>query len=632
MSTLPLDTDISPSAAKELDNPAPSPPTPSDSLPTLSDLFKEMKVDEIQTTSVGPRVTIDVIPDFRPIIYQLAYHSTKIYTQIAQYNCPYITPASILAYSLHSIYSYGTMCDIWHVRESTSFYGHTVLNEAVFPQYMTLSLHSAVPVFVQRIIQGLVHTIDPRRKNMAYIYSFASFDYQHDFGRVYPIHMFTILHDLIANAAKNATADDIWREWMNTPVLTTPTGALRVGNIIGGAYGAHLVDNYMTRALKQLLSPLTRENRSRRPVFTPFEYGTFTSFNFEDVNPYYYIFGTHLPNISHGMFFLNTMRPIFMDIDKKSLPLGKMFELASGSQLMNHYYSEPTTPTFHNLSIKVTDTSTYKTESAFAETIKFSCTWKCPETRRHVFAQPAAEDMFTPELCLVDFTKTEATSSVTTVTRQRSETPGDILIYLPWSTGKSSAYYPVTTGLVIESAEIDGFQTPQPVTSNSITDENSHFLDSAIPIQQTIGLTDLGATRPLPIRQRASDELRTHRIGHCLYDRATHRLPLYPTIIASAQGTPLLPGFTQDDMFINPDYAPTKVAYQASDRLDKKKKDSLFPLKFYAWSSYRWIDPKYAMTNTHRQHIYSIMNFRTMYGTFPETIKSKLVEDITQLV
>lgn len=80
-------------------------------------LFKQMKVDELILTDVGPTATIDVQPDFRYIIYQLCDHATRIYQQIEQLNNPSITPASLLASFLHSIYTYGALNDIYLIRE-----------------------------------------------------------------------------------------------------------------------------------------------------------------------------------------------------------------------------------------------------------------------------------------------------------------------------------------------------------------------------------------------------------------------------------------------------------------------------------------------------------------------------------
>lgn len=120
--------------------------------PDVDELFKQMKIENNTYTDSGLFQTIDVQPDFRPITYQLVDHCVRIYEHLAQLKIPIITPPSLLAYFLQSIYSYGTTLDIYRVRETTSFFGSAYLQHEVCKQYTNLSHYNVIPPFLKEIL------------------------------------------------------------------------------------------------------------------------------------------------------------------------------------------------------------------------------------------------------------------------------------------------------------------------------------------------------------------------------------------------------------------------------------------------------------------------------------------------
>lgn len=50
------------------------------------------------------------------------------------------------------------------------------------------------------------------------------------------------------------TVNSIWLTWINSPVITHDGTIIRVANLIGAAYGANLLDNYLSEKLKTLIS------------------------------------------------------------------------------------------------------------------------------------------------------------------------------------------------------------------------------------------------------------------------------------------------------------------------------------------------------------------------------------------
>lgn len=314
-----------------------------------NDIAKAMKLDELATTDVGPHVTIDVMPDFRALLIQLVDTSVKVYKQLEQLNQPGLSPATILACSLQSIYAHGAISDVWAIRETTSRYGSEFNNEADYPQYLTLLGYNSIPPYIKQISLGLQFTFDPQRKNVAFIYSFAAFSFRHDYGRVFPIGMFITLHNLMAEYMHNETADQIWKRWINSAVVinTEDHTEFLVGHIIGAAYNEHTTENYLTRKLRTLLNPITVSANEQRKVLKPFDIAAFESEseNNTDINPYCYLLNATQENIAQMMSFTNEMRLVFESQFKSNVNLGSIFGTESGTQIMNHYYTSYSLPT-----------------------------------------------------------------------------------------------------------------------------------------------------------------------------------------------------------------------------------------------------------------------------------------------
>lgn len=588
----------------------------------ISDLFKQMKIDEQLRTDIGPSETIDVIPDFRYIVLQLIDHATKIYQQIAQFSVPDITPASLIAIMLDTLYTYGAVADVWNVRQYTSQYGKDAIDQRLIEQSLTLACYNAVPPFLHDILRGLQHTFDPRRKNLAYIYSFAAFDFPIDFGRCYPTHMFLALHNLIAESTSEDTLQSIWLKWLDYIVIQTATETVKVANIIGAAYGENLVDNFMSTPLKKLLTPMSIIGAVQRKILTPFEFDVpIQPETLENINPYIYLLGNEQTMIPRMMDFRNLLRTHIYQMFDKSIPLFMTFSVESGSQIMNHIYCQPTLPTYHSLSFTYDrkKTPTISTLDTYANKLNYKCTWRCIQESDVTIKVPPVNRII-PALYLGQDSNTKPLDPDSYISYTDESDPAPWIIYLPYSTGKASTYYPVTSGITIESFEIDGFGVPFPTDETSIHDENSHFLNSAIPIKSVINRSHINGIHVHPIRYRAQEHKHQTKVSLSIGDMSKHYLPYFPTDVRSSGSANPLPAFTVEDGITNPSQATTKIAINGSNITDAATTDAIHTLKFYAWSSYRWIDRRAALLPTWKYRTYFLMNMRTIYGTLPETM------------
>lgn len=633
----PVDTAIDPESKKliEEDESADLNTPPQPEIP--NDIAKAMKLEKLAITDVGPHVTIDVMPDFRALLLQLVDHSVKTFKQIEQLRLPGLTPATILASCLQSIYSYGAMADAWMIRETSSRYGRNFIDDVQNEQYLTLIGWNLLPPFLKSIMIGLQYTFDPRRKNVAFIYSFAAFSFRHDFGRVFPIGMFITLHNLMAEHMHEETADQIWRRWINTTVVNNRNDntVVSVGNIIGGGFNGHITDNYLTKKLRTLLNPVMVSAREQQKVLKTFEIEPFNtnSANNNDINPYEYLLSATDENISTMMSFTNEMHLIFQNQFTGSTNLGSQFGTESGTQLMNHYYTSYSLPTFHTSTVSLIDKPVVKTQQNFAAHLKFFPEYKVSSKKIQDVQRAPSSLEITRSLYLhntnQNYHLTFANRFISFSTNKHV-TP-EIIVMSPWNTGVSSLYYPITTGLVIESNEIDGFHVPSPNLDLSIHDENSWFLNSAIPLNLCLKASKLNGDYTIQSRARNTDSTDYTKCNHSIFDMSSHRLPAFPSTVADANTNGLLNSFTPIPDVSNAGYASNTIAYKRSSLLkpnDYIKND--IPHHILAWSSYRWIDPKASRKDQYHANVYQLMNFRTLYGTMPTTIKfnhlSKIVK------
>lgn len=618
MSELKVDTELPPDAAAQLkeDNSADlNKPEPTHE---LNNLFKEMHVDELYRTDSGPSATIDVIPDFRYITIQLVEHSIKIYQQIAQLSVPTVTPASLLAYFLDCIYTYGTVNDAWMIRECTSYYGNKLLDDHQAMQSLFLACHSAVPPFLRDIIRQLEFTFDPRRPNLAYIYSFAAYSFPHDSGRIYPIHMFLALHNIIAEAGPDDTEATLWTRWLSYVVIRTATETITVGHLIGGAYDDNLFENFVTKSFHKLLSPIASTGSKARPVLEPFDFIITEQPAFDLINPYIYLLGNEKLQLNTFMNFRNLLRSQVYELFPDCIPIWQLYGLESGSTIMNHCYTSTSVPTFHALPIKLTSCSQTTTMFNFKEKLKFKCTYACKEAPLEQYTMPAA-NTYTQDLYLVgpdDLVPPDALLS-------SSLDPDDEqwIIYSPWSPGKASTYYPLTSGLIIETNELDGTHVPMPALENSIHDENSHFLESAVPLKAVVTRNDYDGTKPHMIRKRKPEARHETKVSFSKYDMTVHQIPEYTSVVSDLVNP--LPGFTIHTGLTDPKKATTKISFNGNAKDSKHPPHDEFPYKLYTWSSYRWISKQHSSVAQFIDFTYMLTNFRTIYGTFPQTMTSE---------
>lgn len=628
----PVNTDLDPiqnEIRTEDTSPQVNPPEP---VPKVASLFEQMHLTEDITDDPGPHATIDCQPDMRIILYQLIDHSIRIYEQEKGRNIPSITPASLLATFMHQINAFGALADVYFIRGTTSKHAAEFGVSLTKRQLLNVVSWMNTPPFVKHIIEGLYPTFDPERKNLCFIFSNAAFSFYHDLGRFFPLHMFLQLHNIIAERGANATTEEVWYSWLDYTVYCTETQNIKVANIIGGAYNQNIVDNFLTRKIRKLLSITTSDQRQRKAVFQVFRFPSYpqqADLNLTDA--YSLILSADIHMIPAIDIFQKTMTTQFSQIFKNCKPLGAMFETVSGTNIMNHYYDDLQPPTFHTFNVSLKDRSTIKTQTyaQFLQALRYRCTYYCSEKPDTVVKFKTPNTITTDSIALVVTAETQPVdpdikeSPFGQITRR-----SPIFLYSPWSTGPSSMYYALTTGLHIETSEIDSFHVPYPRTDTSLHDENSTFLSSAIPVNATCSTQLYNGLTNLFTRYRSYDSDFEHRTSHSLLDMTQHRLPMYPTTVFTSETDNVFPGFTTVQGITHPNLATNKIAYTGNRQWSDKHCDEVFPIEPYIWSSYRWINPELAQSAPTPQSCFYITDFRTLYGTIPQTYQSYHLYDL----
>lgn len=227
--------------------------------------------------------------------------------------------------------------------------------------------------------------------------------------------------------------------------------------------------------------------------------------------------------------------------------LGELFSLESGVSLLNHYYIEPALPTSHR--IKVQPYKSKGTLEDYARAIKLMLPRSLTFTTNLLYPRTTQE--FVPILYAVNNIPTDTSNPDVAITYDtKSRYQPDILLWSPWSTGISSMYHPITNGIHIETSNIDGMKVPQPNINDSIFNENSHVLNSAMPFTAIKCMRQVYSS--IRIDERGSTEPNTHKVSVSLYDLSIARYPLFKQTVLGTLPTSNLPGFSSID---NPRYS-----------------------------------------------------------------------------
>lgn len=584
----------------------------------------------IDSTS-GPHVTIDVQPDCKILLASLFSEFMPIMDDLTYDKHELISPASVLMYCFYILYSYGAANDTFGLRFTASRHSSVCYSEPISRQALDQSMYLKVPPMLAEYTRTLASVCDPQRQNMAYINTYASFDLYHDLARTLPVNLFCSLHNILASARTHTTIDDILHEWYQCVILrydaaTVPV-SITVANIIGANPNNNIYENTIARMFRQLVTNHLNKPIRQRPVLRAISYTVYTTTHgIHNINPYWYLLG-HSPQQCYELSICIDQISIFLgEKFSKSCQLYQVYEIQSGQAITNHYYVNQQLPTSHTLPttppyVSVLTDGDFASEIGYAQPrtqVPSELKVRLTEHDDPSSGEKLKKIHLTKAAFLYTSDKPHDDKDPDTIYKHDDfeSTHPNILLYSPWSTGVSSLARTITTGLLIESAEIDGFKVPQPNIASTLYSENAYFLSSAVPFTRcnTRYPNNINHMYLYNRSERMRDE---HPVSVSMYDISEQRLPTFPAIINFAIPA-IMPGFQPTNHVRDLRLTSSKFAYNIIPGKPHNYEEEI-PKYIHLWSSYRWIDPSAPNDQSSR---YFLANLRTTYGSNPLLVKA----------
>lgn len=570
-----------------------------------NDLFGKMNIEQNITASDGPTFTYDVFPDLRYILLYLIFFITKEYKNLEQRDDPYLSPASLLAYCLTLVYAHLLTCDRY-IRIKPSPACKEYIDDPDRKRYHQHLLNSWIPPFVADLIEILTPTNDPRRPGIEYIPTAACFTPELDFGRFFPITMFTKFHDILARTTSRAEPHALYSTWFDFEVYDQTPVAQIFGIDPTGTNSIY--EHWLYQAIVSLMNPVTSRYIANRPVFSRIPTLTISN-DTENRNPYTILLGSTDDNLMSLTSWLKTMSTHAKEHLNAKLQLGACYDDLVGTTIMIHTVSEPSLPTWHRYTHKTStkDAPSEQTVSDYQKKLKWLI--------NNEFTAPSTPLTF-PNLV------SDAVKNLLRLTKNKYDPDVDMDKYIifdkkthvtprqrifdPYDYSASKSAFPIVSGLRIESFELDGFEVPLPNMRNSLATDNSQALQGCIPATQ---LSQANIAAPVSVILRSPEDEYEQKSSLSLYDMSRNRIARAPLDIMNPDSTTI---FSEDTIPRDWSLLINKFAW----RFNESTRKPTLPRNFVnGWSSYRHLTSNKAQSKLTRDDILVLMTFRPQFGT-----------------
>jgi hypothetical protein len=604
------------------------------------DLVNQMN-SEINTTTADPiNQRVDIIPDFRYILLYLFYYCTAFYKTLDQSEYPMLSPPSLVCYCLLIIHAHFLVVD-QYCRDSPSRHAEHFMSTEKRCSYLRTLLNLPVPKFVEDLLLILSPTTDPRRPQISFLPTYAGFSYHHDFGRFFPVSVFSTAHNMLATAQASANPALVLQTWMMTPLITQgpfppgPTTVLNVANLLGAIqHNGQLYDSWLYQAFYTLLNPIVVRSLARRAIFDPFE--TFP-IDLSDprhstplhgdlngpidtvtaMNPYIFALSADKDSLDEMIRFCDTMSNLASTHLDCSNRLGARYDTSPGLDILIHGYSSLTLPTWTQRNptdmtppampalLQKRSPTQYATSTHYLVPRPFTAAGphRFPDdaTTIHQSLYFISKLEYDPDSPDIEFQEFDADEHVSPRIR----------VLDPYDTNPSTGYKPCIAGLIIETGDIDGFGIPQPNPAMTLSSENSLLLNSAVPLSRICPATNFEHTS-VPLRALHTADNQSVLLA--LRDMSKNfmcrlaRNGEAPVPIRNLFGTTTVARQPWFDMLSN------VFGYQTGIRARSMGRTADMPNgHITAWSPYRFVADPLPTTELHG--IFMLLNLRTLFGT-----------------
>jgi hypothetical protein len=626
----------------------------------LSQYLAEFKPSSNTKTSDSRRLFIDVQPDMRYVQLFINTFCVSIYTNLDFKNHPDITPASISSYCMIVFHFFFLACDKFYRKPNSPACIHFFQSDSRRDLFHD-ALEMIVPDFLGDYLKYFMPANDPRRPDIMYIPTYASFSWYHDFGRFIPASFMLSAHNIFASVRQNQPAPNIFHHWTKVPlIISTDDGTpyFRNSNIIGCNYTApanqqqpdwtrHFYDNWFFNQIHALINPIIVRTLSQRYVFDevalhPFDINNVTDLIPEPsgiesdpneilhLNPYIYGTMSNLDTLGTTQRFIQSMSQHFENVYAGLSSLGKILQFDSGDSILKHGYHGPALPTWSSRLDNTAFDFFSETNNALIRITARQLAngiYFLSDRQFEAGTQPlntvipmnddntnTAKGFLAWNYLLFSTKMSDKKTDPTKYVHFDSSihvTP-EIRILCPFDANPSEGHEPQITGRLIECAEIDGFSIPYPDTRITLSAENSITLSSAVSLR----FIQRANHTPTTVHHRVLRTPSTTGITINLYDMGQNRLgqiaydaqldPNYPP-----NGNPF--GFNLTGPLRWFDLITNKISYVIGLNGQGTTRPPIKDEYIYAWSPYRY---RYDVLPSHESEgIYMILDLRTLFGT-----------------
>nr|QLC36784.1 capsid protein [Sarcosphaera coronaria partitivirus] len=546
--------------------------------------------------------TIDVFPNFIPILMSVLFHCVQLSPVVDSRNHAKFTTPTFVAYCLTIIYGHFLLHDMY-IRPTPSPYAQDYLNEDTKTKFADRLLSLPVPSFLEPLLKTFTCTTAPHTPNVAVCPSAAGFTIHKHFGRFFPINIFTAIHDLSASINSRCPPKATNYAVFSTTVFSinnssdTPNNfEYTIGHFLGALFAPSansIVDgkapnfsssaSLLRQAFESAFNPVLSRDYTRRSTLATLNIVP-QSFPSQYCNPYDILFCYSPTNFAEINVVLDTISAALSSSSVCSHSLGQLITAPSGSAILRHAYSTYALPTWHTQPIPSA------LQNADPDDIKNQPKESKLEAKDYAakirFLVPKNADMDNASKAHTPFSATMPSSSKESGTPKVSPqdehlsllTTEDVdisdaypisghfiefdddrdvapllLVLDPIETDTENAWMSSSYGMIIESFEIDASAVPLPNAEGNSSFQNSQLFSSAVPFSKTFRATNFNGTLPFSVLPRTIEKKGSHKAASYKFDFSVLHLPryllkTYDDFVPAR--TPGIPGFTYLDNVI----------------------------------------------------------------------------------
>jgi hypothetical protein len=645
--------------------------------------FKSATSATIKTANV---FTVDVFPNMIPILMYIHFHCNQTISRLDDRSHAKVTLPTYVMYCLSIVYGHILTNDMY-VRPSPSNFAEDYLAIPEKKRLLDLILNLPVPTFLEPLLAHLTAATPPHSNNIVFCPSAAGVTIHTHFGRMFPINIYSLIHDFTAELNSRMTPATVNACLHSRTVFTItatpgqPAFAATIANHIGSIQSAtaditHAVPanrNYtsyqsvLRQSFDSTFNPVLSRDYTRRQALAPLNI-TSPVFNHPFPNPYDILFAYSPSNFNElRIVFTSIAHALDGAVPIKS-DLAQIISANSGMDIFTHGYSSMALPTWHaihlaentrNADIHTINQAPTETRLPPDETAAVLHFLETPEfdaaAVNVVIARPTAACdtnaahavTITPGTAGLDLVEREPfdddTGPYPNVPRQNEfiqfseqrDTAPLLTILEPIESNTETAWKASAFGMIIESFEIDGTAIPIPNAEAPLALENARFAESAIPYLYAISALDFDGQQRHYVLRRTTERRNAFRFMTHLVDYARVALCRLARRVIPPLLNNMLPGFTYVNNVTWPNAMLQFICARTESPAHQGQPDAqppnTAPRRIYAWSPYTYVpvpgDFNNPLSRLGHQTVpttgYFLTNLRTIFGTDPQLIEAQ---------